>query len=339
MDDLKEVQCRRPCSAFFHKVCAETWLKGVSSCPACKINPMLEGGSKEAPEAAAFRNATNQIWEGDDVDVSDAYDEDDDVDVSDAYGEGGAASYPDFHSFDEESLEYWSELGYHWDRFVLAWVNDEGRTPAQEDPREYYTEPPDRSMHISQYDGAEFTDNHTYWRENGFEYDESRGAWVFSHGELQGLLPSEVSSFWAFLYIQGEHSDSSDDNTITVQCSNCGDEIEVEELGLLSNWECADCIEERERSEEKEGEEETSTGEEMAEIMAIYLRNPNMDLDIQTQTNVRAFVKALKIYKTSREPIIVVTNEFGTYNFPQELLQSIIENDETNTVKRWFDSL
>jgi hypothetical protein len=53
-----EVQCRRPCSAYFHKGCADEWLKGVSSCPQCKIVPMFEGGPEEAPQAAAFRNET-----------------------------------------------------------------------------------------------------------------------------------------------------------------------------------------------------------------------------------------------------------------------------------------
>lgn len=286
VDDLKEVQCRKPCSAFFHKVCAETWLKGVSSCPTCRINPMFENGAIEAPEAAAFRNATNQIWEGDDTDGSDTYDEDDDVFVSDANGGGGAARYPDFRSSDEESLEYWSELGYHWDRFVSAWVNDEGRTPAQEDPREYYTEPPDRSMHISQYDGTESTDNHAYWMENGFEFNRSRGAWVFSHGELQGLLPSEVSSFWGSLYRQAE-----------------------------DYW------------------------EKTAEIMAIYLRSPDINVDSEQKLFLELLKEALKIYKASQEPIIVLTDDFGTFKFPRQFLQSIISNDETNTVKEWFDSL
>lgn len=65
-ESMREVQCRRPCSAYFHKWCADEWLKGVSSCPQCKIVPMFEGGPTEAPQAAAFRNETMQIWEGDD---------------------------------------------------------------------------------------------------------------------------------------------------------------------------------------------------------------------------------------------------------------------------------
>lgn len=44
-----EVRCRQPCSAYFHKGCADEWLKGASSCPQCKIVPMFEGGPTEAP--------------------------------------------------------------------------------------------------------------------------------------------------------------------------------------------------------------------------------------------------------------------------------------------------
>lgn len=67
-----EVRCRRPCSAYFHKGCADEWLKGVSSCPQCMIVPMFEGGPEEAPQAAAFRNETMQIWEGDGADSDDS---------------------------------------------------------------------------------------------------------------------------------------------------------------------------------------------------------------------------------------------------------------------------
>lgn len=102
----QEVQCRRPCSAYFHKSCADSWLDGVSSCPACKINPMFKGGPTEAPNAVAFRNSTNQVWEGDNVEVgateySDSSDDDmttvqcdicgDEIEVEeleDAYNEG-----------------------------------------------------------------------------------------------------------------------------------------------------------------------------------------------------------------------------------------------------------
>jgi len=80
-DSLREVQCQRQgCIAYFHKGCADEWLKGVSSCPACKQDPMFEGGPTEAPGAAAFRNATNVIWEGDDEDEDDDEDDEDDDD-------------------------------------------------------------------------------------------------------------------------------------------------------------------------------------------------------------------------------------------------------------------
>ena len=78
-----EVQCRRPCSAYFHKVCADKWLKSVSGCPQCKIVPMFEGGPEEAPQAAAFRNETMRIWEGDGRSADDSDDDNDDSDDED----------------------------------------------------------------------------------------------------------------------------------------------------------------------------------------------------------------------------------------------------------------
>ena len=75
-----EVQCKRPCKAYFHRGCADEWLKGVSTCPMCKEDPMFEGGPTEAPQAAAFHNATNVVWEGDDEDEDDDEDDEDDDD-------------------------------------------------------------------------------------------------------------------------------------------------------------------------------------------------------------------------------------------------------------------
>ena len=70
-DEARGVQCRNRgdgeksgCEAYFHKECTNGWLKNNSSCPACRTNPMFEGGPTEAPGAAAYRNEVMRIYEG-----------------------------------------------------------------------------------------------------------------------------------------------------------------------------------------------------------------------------------------------------------------------------------
>lgn len=166
-------RCTNKCKNYFHKECLATWGKKCNKCPMCRepIDEEVDDDSTPAPAPAPDT--------------------------------GGAARFPSFFDNDDESRAHWSELGYHWDDNG-QWVNDQGRTPAQEDPVEYYLQP-EEDFYVDQFREIvdQFSDsvsqNMNYWADNGFYFDEHFDAWLFSHGELEYLLPSQVSAYWEYL--------------------------------------------------------------------------------------------------------------------------------------------
>lgn len=159
-------RCTNKCNNYFHKGCLSEWSYTSNQCPMCR-EPIDEVSDEPAPDKPAPAS-------------------------------GGAARFPSFFTNDDESSAHWSELGFHWNDNDGQWENDHGYTPAQQDPTEYYLEPEDDFI-LDQFESESndlYSRNAHYWRDHGFVFHEYYNAWVFSHDELEGLLPSQVSTYW-----------------------------------------------------------------------------------------------------------------------------------------------
>ncbi len=108
-------------------------------------------------------------------------------------------SFPNFFANGDDSIAYWSTRGYHWNNDDGQWENNEGRIPSQEDPVQYHIL---TDEFLDQFENESGTFNAEYWEKHGFNFDPVYEAWRFSHGDLEGRLPSQVLtdvSEWGYL--------------------------------------------------------------------------------------------------------------------------------------------
>jgi hypothetical protein len=227
-------RCTNRCNYYFHKECLAKWRNSSNQCPVCK-EPIDEEQGGSAAGSAAGRA--------------------DGILPEPAPETGGIARFPLFFFDEDESRAYWSELGYHWNDDEKQWENDQGRTPAQEDPVAYYFESGD--VDLDQFTRAEVEPglhnyNNEYWEAHGFDFDQHYNAWLFTHGELQGRLPSQVSAYWEYL-----------DDTLHAFCcvNGCGELAsfpfrlpEAYENGWIQIDDCMYCPEHAEMAIDMESE-------------------------------------------------------------------------------------